>query len=144
MRMSKRYFKGILIDTETGKSSPMNFRYYPTKFEIETIIEVQECDAYTHPDGEIQVLADCLALDCFGGVFELSLQYQPVSEKKKNILLEELTPGAHYMASGPCGIAQGRNECSIMVFDAIYRRLPPDYSEEEIRQVFQHNRQELE
>ena len=87
----------------------------------------------------MQVAVDCKALDSVGLVFNLSINYFPESVERKEQLLDDLKVDSVLLFKGNYGVP---GDTGIILYEPSYEPVEPEFSEEEIREVFRVNAKE--
>lgn len=109
-----------------------NCYLFPTGFGMTTMVKIIKVSSDMLPSDSMQVSVDCLGLDSSGGVFELNLYYTPDSIEQRDKLIKDLQVGHVYLVDGRYEV-HGQ---FISIVDAAYRPVEPDFSEDEVREVF--------
>lgn len=138
--MKDKITSGTITNLETGKTSNIEpFYLYYNPAEISAIVKVLCVESLY--DSTKQVFGDCLALDCQGNVYKLSLNFLPESPDDEQKIISEFTKGKIMVVSGRYCL-QPKAEDTIMLFDIQYKPLPSEYSLEEVEEVFRFNNSE--
>lgn len=125
------------MDTgETHEEPP--FYFFPTNFEMNTIVKVESVESYLHPDNSRQICIEALALDGIGFVFQLSINFVPQSTEEVQKILAEFIVG-NIIAVHGCYSVSSDESNAIMLHDPSYGPVPSKYSIEDIREVFRVN-----
>lgn len=126
--------KGVVTDMETGESFEGEHLMFCYDAEMNSIVRIEHVDNYTYPDNSMEVSIDCLALDCVGFVFDMSLNFTPTSESERSRILNDLKVGSVFLISG----RYGRPVDVLTVYDPQYKPPAPDL-EKDVQEVFRVN-----
>jgi len=125
------------MDTgETHERPP--FYFFPTGFELETFVKIENVESYIHPDNSRQVCIEALGLDGVGFVFRLSMNFDPETIDEEQIILSELPVETIVAVHGCYSVTSDTND-SIMLHNPSYAPVPAQYSVDDIREVFRVN-----
>ena len=130
---------GTITDEETGENWNVEFRLFFSDMELTAIVNVGSVRLKTDQDNPdpTEVFVTCKALDSIGLVFELSLEFIPENEERKDEIIADMKTGAIYLVKGRYNIFQ--DELTIKIVNAEYLHLPPGFDEDEVREVFRVN-----
>jgi len=143
--MPDKIVQGRIEDMDTGEVYFGDHYLFCPGFEITTIVKILETNSYINPDDSLEVRVDCLGLDDVGSVFELDLYYTPESIEQRDKLMQDLTADSIFMVKGGYGIGGlGTTNSYVTIYNAAYLPVEPDFSEDEIREVFRVNGKEWE
>ncbi len=135
--MMDKILKGTITDGETGETSDIEPLYlYFNPAEISAIVKVQWMESYYDRTKEVQ--GECLALDWQGNVYKLSLYFSPESPDEAKKIISEFAVGKIMAVAGRYCVMP-KAECKIKLFQIEYNPLPPEYSIEEVEEVFRFN-----
>ena len=137
--MDDQIVSGQIENTETGEVTTHSHYLFSGGFEINTFVRKEKVQEFTHPDDTMQISIDCLGLDSCGFVFPIGLHFdfEPDQADEKNKVLADITEGSILSIKGTYGIIP--EESLITVFTPNYSQLPPDFSVDELQEVFRHN-----
>ncbi len=136
--MNDKIIKGTIKNTETEEVLDVLHYLFCGGFELNTIVQIQHIESYHHSDNSIQICVDCLAMDSYGGVFGLNLEFVPENNDIKNKILSDITPCAILCVRGEYSM-MSLPEGSITLYYPQYSQLPPDLSIDEIKEAFRFN-----
>jgi len=141
--MSDKIIKGTIMNKATGETLDIEpFHLFPNNCQLNAIVKILNVreSSYSNPDNSItrEISVDCLALDCHGRVFKLNLYFLPECLDDEQKIISEITEGKILLASGRYTILRQGDDC-IMLNDPKYFPLPPEYSLEEVEEVFRFN-----
>jgi len=134
---------GTITNKETGEVHDIvPFYFFTHGGELNTIVKILSVKSTFNEktDPAIQVDVDCLALDSMGKVFKLNLYFLPEYLDDGKKIVAEITEGKIMSATGRYSILTD-DKCSAMLIDPQYSPLPPEYSLEEVEEVFRINNQ---
>lgn len=140
--MKKKIVTGSITDMESGVSRDITHYLFCGGFELNTFVKILEVESFSpHPDNSRQVDVDCLALDSYGFVFDLKMNFTPESLEEELKILSDITEDKILSVHGSYSLV---NDVGIILYSPIYTPLPLDYSVEEIEEVFRVNEAEYE
>lgn len=135
--MMDKIMRGTITDAETGETSNIEPLYlYFNPAEISAIVKVQWMESYYDRTKEVQ--GGCLALDWQGNVYKLGLYFSPKSPEDAQKIISEFVVGKIMAVAGSYCVMP-KEECKITLFQIEYNPLPPEYSIEEVEEVFRFN-----
>lgn len=138
----KPIITGSITNVETEETTEMSPHYlFCSGFIMTTFAKVTNIDSYEYEDGSFQVSIDSLALDSNGNVYNLGLEFDPKSIKERDAVLKVIHEDEIYSIKGEYTCIN--NGASIIIYNPVYSPIPPDFSEEEIREVFEFNGKQL-
>jgi hypothetical protein len=136
--MPDNIIQGTITDQETGESFEVEHCLFLTGSELTAIVKISEVNSYVHPDQSLQVSVDCLALDSFGFVFQLNMNFTPDLIEGRDQLLRDLRADSLLIVKGKYTVGE-RTPPFIILHDPAYQPVPPGISEAQIRQAFEVN-----
>ncbi|HPC08164.1 MAG TPA: hypothetical protein PLF77_04590 [Smithella sp.] len=137
--MKDKKITGTIENMETGETHDIvPFHFFPCNCALNTIVKILHVESFLHPDNSRQISVDCLALDSSGFVFKLSMEFNPESQEDEQKIRSDITEGKIMAASGLYSVLT-EDEGGIMLFDPACESLPPEYSLEEVEEVFRVN-----
>lgn len=139
--MKDKIIKGVITNEETAEHDSFTHYLFCHEFELRTLVKINKVNSYVHPDNSFQIYIDCWGLDGVGGVFEVGLNFTPSTLEERNKILIDLAVDSIFTVKGSYTIITA--EALIDIHDPLYYPLCPDFSEEEIREVFRINSAEL-
>ena len=130
---------GSFENVDTGEVTAVNHYLFCGGFELNTFVRIEKVELYIHPNESFQISSDCLGLDSYGFVFKLGLEFDFSRDRvdDKNRILSDIAVGSILAVKGEYGIIP--TDGSIIVFEPQYSSLPPDFSLEEVEEVFRRN-----
>ncbi len=134
--MSHRVTKGTITSMETGESWVTEHYLFPNDLEMDTIIEVITVKSYVLPDDTFQISVHCHGLDSVGSVFDIGIEFTPDTYAQRDEILQDMKAGSLFLIRGKY-LAPG--DGSVLISDPMYWPLEPEYSEDEVREVFRFN-----
>ena len=142
-KIKENLITGTIKDLETDETHDIGpFYLYSTGCELDAIIKVlsTHSSCYTNSDDEItrEVSVYCLALDCHGNVFKMSLYFLPDSLAEEEKITAEITEGKIMIAKGRYHILPN-DEYVFILNNPEYYPLSPEYSLEDVEEVFRFN-----
>jgi len=139
--MAENIVRGTITDVETGESFEVEHCLFLTDSELTAIVKISEVNSYVHPNQSLQVKVDCLALDSFGFVFQLNINFNPDLIEEREQLLRDLKVDSLFLVKGQYNVMTGESPL-IILHDPSYQAVPPEISEVQIRRVFKVNQME--
>ncbi len=139
--MNDNIIRGTITNTESGESWEKEHYLLDTGFELTTIVKITQVDSYYfHENDSFQVSVDGLALDSIGSVFSINMDYTSESPEERDRLLQDFKLGSLFLVKGEYGVIRDEDtpHC-IFVYEPSYRSVEPEFSEEEVRRVFEIN-----
>jgi len=136
--MPDNIIQGTITDQETGESFEVDHYLLPTDSELTAIVKITQINSYIHPNQSFQVNLDCLALDSFGFVFQLNINFTPDLIEERDQLLRDLRLDSLWIVKGKYSVGE-KPPPFILLHDPAYQAIPPEISEAEIRQTFELN-----
>jgi hypothetical protein len=77
--MPDNIIQGTITDQETGESFEVDHYLFLSGSELTAIVKITQVNSYIHPNQSFQVSVECQALDSFGFVFQLNINFTPGS-----------------------------------------------------------------
>jgi len=139
----KEIITGTVTNMESGESWGVEFKLFPTDMELMAIVKVEGIEIYadTNNQKSTQLNVECKALDSHGFVYNLNLEFTPETIEEKDMIAADMKTGVIYMVKGRYSICQ--EDLIINISDPEYLPLPPSFAEEDVREVFKVNGNEL-
>ena len=137
--MKESIVRGSILDVETGESHEMEHFLLVTGAELTAMVNITQVESYIHEDKSFQVSVDCLALDSFGFVFQLNMNFTPDFIEERDKLLRELKVDSLLITKGHYTVVENMPPF-ITLHDPSYRAVPPEFSEDQIRKAFEVNK----
>ena len=132
-----KIMRGTITDVKTGESSDIEPLYlYFNPAEISAIVKVQWMESYYDRTKEVQ--GGCLALDWQGNVYKLGLYFAPESPDDAQKIISEFAVGKIMAVAGRYCVMP-KEEDIITIYQIQHNPLPPEYSIEEVEEVFRFN-----
>ncbi|MGO9138746.1 MAG: hypothetical protein ACLQBC_13900 [Syntrophales bacterium] len=130
---------GKMTNMESGEEWNVQFKFCLNDAELHAIVKVESVRLKTDRDDPdpTEVFVTCKALDSIGLVFELCLEFIPEDDERKNEIIADMKTGAIFLVKGQYRIFQ--DDLTIKIIDPEYLPLPPDFDEDEVREVFRVN-----
>lgn len=126
---------------ETGEDRLCTHYLFCHEYELRTIVKVNQVESFVLPDNSFQLCIECWGIDSIGGVFDVELAFTPSTPEERDKILRELTVDSIFTVKGSYTIITA--ESLITIHEPLYYPLCPDFSEEEIREVFRINSAKL-
>jgi len=139
--MNESIVRGSIVDVETGESFEVEHCLFLTGSELTAIVKITKVNSYIHPNQSLQVSVDCLALDSFGFVFQLNINFNPDLIEERAQLLRDLCVDSLWIVKGQYTVAENIPPF-ITLHDPFYRVVPPKFSEDETRKAFEINKED--
>jgi len=139
----KEIITGTVTEMESGESWGVEFKLFSTDMVLMAIVKVERTEIYADTDNpeSTQLTVECKALDSYGFVYNLNLEFTPETPTERDMIVADMKTGVIYMVKGRYSICQ--EDLIININDPEYLPLPPSFNEEEIRKVFKVNGNQL-
>jgi len=139
----KEIITGTVTNMESGESWGVEFKLFPTDMELMAIVKVERTEIFADTDNpkSTQLTVECKALDSLGFVYNLNLEFTPETVEEKDMIIADMKTGIIYMVKGRYSICQ--EDLIIGIHDPEYLLLPSSFNEEDVREVFKVNGNEL-
>ncbi len=137
--MKDKIVSGNIKNIESGEVTAFNHYLFCGGFELNTFVRIEKVESYIHPDKAMHIAIDCIALDSYGFVFKLGLEFH-FSQNREDArikILSDMTVGAILSIKGQYSMIP--KDGSVTVYEPRYTQLPPDFSIEEAQEVFKNN-----
>ena len=124
---------------ESGECWSIEFKPFPTDMKIMAIIQVEQLEIQADNDNTIptQITVECKALDSFGLVYKIDLEFAPQTVAERDKIVADIKTGAIFIVQGRYSICQ--EEFVVTIREPQYRPLPPLFDENQVRKVFEVN-----
>lgn len=128
----------VTVTDEYGnKSGPFAYYFFPTMFEIETIVKIVAVNRHDFSEEQVQVDMDALALDGLGFVFKVDLFFY-YTAKEADDLVARVTEGSILQAKGVYSVLE-EDPQQISLYDPVLTPFDPDVPVENLEMVFSSN-----
>jgi hypothetical protein len=139
--MNESMVRGSITDVETGESHEVEHFLLVTGSELTAMVKITQIESYVHENESFQVSVNCLALDSFGFVFQLNMNFTPDFIEERDKLLRELKVDSLFIVKGHYTVAENMPPF-ITLHDPSYRTVPPEISEVQVRRAFEVNKED--
>jgi hypothetical protein len=137
--MKNKIVTGKITNLDTGETHDViPFYLFWGGFEMNTFIKILHVESFLHPDNSRQISVDCLVLDSGGCMFKLTVNFTPKGLDDELKILSDITAGKILAARGYYTVLSDADG-GISLLDPTYSPLPPEYSLEEVEEVFRVN-----
>jgi len=130
---------GTVTEVDSGECWSLEFKPFPTDMVLMAIIQVDrlEIEAGNDNPASTHITVECKALDSFGLVYALDLEFAPEAVAERNKIVADMKTGAIFIVQGRYSICQ--EEFVVTIREPQYRLLPQSFDENQVREVFKVN-----
>ena len=101
---------------------------------LTTIVKIIHTDSYEFPGSQFQVSVDCKALDNFGTVQDICMDFFPEAVEQRNKIVKDLKADSIFLVKGKYSILK---DIPVTLYEPDYSRIKPKPLENEMRKLFQ-------
>jgi len=144
MSKDEKVLRGTLVEMESGEKTAVEFIPFYTDVELMTMVKVEgiEKNDFTFDDEEVSFISvSGKALDSIGLVFNIELEFWTDTVEEENEIVADMKTGAIFLAKGSYRIST--KEMLVTLRDPEYLPLPPEFDQEDVREVFRVNESPL-
>ena len=101
---------------------------------LTTIVKIIHIDSYELPGSQFQVSVDCKALDNFGTVQDICMDFSPKTIEQRDKIVKDLKADSIFLVKGKYSILK---DIPVTLYEPDYSRIKPKPLENEMRKLFQ-------
>ena len=94
----KDLLTGKLEDMESGEEWNVEFVPYESDMNLMTIVKVISANSYEDNDEKRSVNVECHAMDSFGFIYSIVLEYIQVTKEENDKIMADMIPDALFAA----------------------------------------------
>ena len=101
---------------------------------LTTVVKIIHIDSYEFPGSQFQVSVDCKALDNFGAVQNICMEFFPRAVEQRDKIVKDLKADSIFLIKGEYGMLK---DISVTLYEPDYSRTKPKSLENKMKKLFQ-------
>jgi len=130
---------GTITEVESGECWGLEFKPFSTDMVIMAIVQVGIVEIQADDDNQasIHINVECNALDSYGSVYKIDLEFAPEAVAERDKILADMKTDTIFIVQGRYSICH--EEFIVTIRGPQYRPLPKSFDENQVREVFEVN-----